>query len=106
MAEINKLSVGAALDKLRRADAGKPTKTQFDDKMDALDENIRRMKAASRRLENSQRAIGASGGKAPENIARSGNKEAAISIPWWLGILAVIGSLLLILLVLHDSPAK
>ena len=55
MAEINKLSVGQALDKLRRPDV-QSTQTRLDEKMDALDKDIQRMRAINRRLERDQRA--------------------------------------------------
>jgi hypothetical protein len=52
MAEITKLSVGKALDKLRRdTDAPKTKKARLDEKMDELDEEIRRMRAVRRSLE-------------------------------------------------------
>jgi hypothetical protein len=51
MAEINKLSVGKVLDKLRRDDAPKTAKTsQLDKKLRTTDEEIQRLRAASRRL--------------------------------------------------------
>ena len=55
MAEINKLSVGQALDKLRRPDM-QSTQTRLGEKMDALDKDIQRMRAINRRLERDQRA--------------------------------------------------
>jgi hypothetical protein len=51
MAETTKLSVGQALDKLRGTDAPKTKMTVLDEKIDALDEEARRLKAARRRLE-------------------------------------------------------
>ena len=51
MAEINKLSVGKVLAKLRSNDAPKPSKTaQLDEKVRAADEEIKRLRAATRRL--------------------------------------------------------
>jgi hypothetical protein len=51
MAEINKLSVGKVLDKLRSNDAPKRSKTmQLDEKARATDEELRRLRAATRRL--------------------------------------------------------
>ena len=55
MAEINKLSVGQALDKLRRPDV-QSKETRLDEKMDTLDKEIQRMRAINRRLELDQRA--------------------------------------------------
>ena len=47
MAVIHKLSVGKALDKLRRSDAAQ---TQLDEKNAALDEDIQRMTAFTRHM--------------------------------------------------------
>ena len=44
MAEINKLSVGKVLDKLRRADTPKPSE-KIDEKIQTIDEEIQRMRA-------------------------------------------------------------
>ena len=55
MAEINKLSVGQALDKLRRPDV-QSKQTRLHEEMDALEEDIQRMRATRRRLERDQRA--------------------------------------------------
>ena len=55
MAEINKLSVGQALDKLRSADAAS-SQTNLDGKIDALDEEIQRMRATRLRVERDQSA--------------------------------------------------
>jgi hypothetical protein len=57
MAEINKLSVGKVLDKLRRNDAPKKSKTMLlDEKVKTIDEEIQRLRAATRRLKRGQRA--------------------------------------------------
>ena len=56
MAETTKLSVGQALDKLRSTDAPKTRVTQLDEKIETLDEETRRLRAARRRLERDQRA--------------------------------------------------
>lgn len=56
MAETTKLSVGQALDKLRGTDAPSSRMAQLDGKIDALDEEMRRLKATSRRVERDQRA--------------------------------------------------
>ena len=50
MAEINKLSVEKALDKLRK-DAPKSKGEQRDEKMEELDAEIKRMRAQRLRLE-------------------------------------------------------
>lgn len=63
MAEINKLSVGKVLDKLRSNDAQKTTQaTQLNDKREALDEEVRRMRAASARLKRSKSTDTTGGG--------------------------------------------
>ena len=57
MAEINKLSVGKVLDKLRRNDAPKKSNTmQLDEKAEKMDEEIQRLRAATRRLKSGPRA--------------------------------------------------
>ena len=55
MAETTKLSVGQALEKLRGTDAPKTKMTRLDEKIDALDEETRRLRAARRSLERDQR---------------------------------------------------
>jgi hypothetical protein len=55
MAEINKLSVQKALDRLRAGEAKKSKDTLFNDKIDALDEEIERMRTQRLRLERHQR---------------------------------------------------
>ena len=55
MAEINKLSVEKALDKLRAEDAKQSKEAVFNDRIDALDEEIERMRAQRLRLERHQR---------------------------------------------------
>ena len=57
MAEINKLSVGKVLNKLRSNDAPKKSKImQLDEKVKTVDEEIQRLRAATRRLKPGQRA--------------------------------------------------
>jgi hypothetical protein len=55
MAEITKLSVGQVLDKLRSTDVRKSKITRLDDKIDEIDEETRRLRAARLRLERDQR---------------------------------------------------
>lgn len=56
MAEINKLSVGKVLDKLRSNDAPKKTKMmQLDENAKTVDEEIERLRAATRRLKPGRR---------------------------------------------------
>ena len=55
MAEINKLPVGQVLDKLRSTDVPKSKITRLDDKTEALEQEIQRLRAAKRRLARNQR---------------------------------------------------
>jgi hypothetical protein len=51
MAEINKLSVGKALDKLRSKEVEKISRVaELEEKIKTTDEEIRRLRAARRRL--------------------------------------------------------
>jgi hypothetical protein len=57
MAEINKLSVGKIIDKLRRDDAPREPKTsRLDKKIRTTDEEIQRLRAASVRLRRGHRS--------------------------------------------------
>lgn len=56
MAEINKLSVGKVLDKLRSTDVPKSKITRLEEKTESLDQEIQRLRAARRRLERDQQA--------------------------------------------------
>jgi hypothetical protein len=55
MAEINKLSAEKALEKIRSSDASKSKSAQRNEKIDALDDEIKRMRAQRLRLERPQR---------------------------------------------------
>ena len=55
MADTPKLSVEKALGKLRESDQVKSKNEQHDEKIDALDEDIKRMRAQRLRLERRQR---------------------------------------------------
>jgi hypothetical protein len=55
MAETTKLSVEKALEKLRRSDSPKSKNTGLDEKVDALNEDIKRMRAQRLRLEQHRR---------------------------------------------------
>jgi len=55
MAEISKLSVEKALEKLRAADAPKSKNARRTEEMDALDEEIKRLRAQRLRLDRHQR---------------------------------------------------
>ena len=50
MAEINKLSVGKVLDKLRSNDTKNSKVDHLDKKVETADEDIQRLRAATRRL--------------------------------------------------------
>jgi hypothetical protein len=55
VAEIRKLSVGKVLDKVRSNDASEASEmARLDEKSKALDEEIKRLRAARRRLERDQ----------------------------------------------------
>ena len=56
VAEITKLSVGQALEKLRGTDAPKAKLARLDEKIDTLDEETQRLRAMRRGLERDQRA--------------------------------------------------
>ena len=55
MAKTTKLSVEKALNKMREADAQKSKSTRHEEQIDALDEEIKRMRAQRLRLEAHQR---------------------------------------------------
>jgi hypothetical protein len=55
MADSPKLSVEKALEKLRKSDRPKSKNERYDEKMSALDEEIKRMRAQRLRLERDQR---------------------------------------------------
>ena len=58
MAEINKLSVGKVLDKLRRNDAPETSRmTQLDDKIKTAEEEMQRLRAARLRVNRGQPAV-------------------------------------------------
>ena len=60
MAEISKLSVGQALDKLRSVEVPKSKITRLDEKIETLDQETQRLRVARRHLERDQRT-GSSG---------------------------------------------
>ena len=102
MAEINKLSAGQALDKLRRPDV-QSKQTRFDEKTNALDEDIQRMRATRRRLERDQRAAETTATDAQGMNARPGNKKGPYPI---LAVLGVVGTVLVILIILYATMAR
>ena len=105
MAEINKLSVGQALDKLRRPDV-QSGQTRLDEKMDALAEDMQRMRATRRRLERDQRAAETTASDAQGMNAKPGNKNGPFPIFWWLAVLAVVGTVLLVFIILYATLVK
>jgi hypothetical protein len=56
MAETTKLSAGEVLDKLRSTDAPKSKFARLDEKIETLDQETRRLRAARRRLQRDQQA--------------------------------------------------
>jgi hypothetical protein len=67
LAEISKLSVGQALDKLRGTDAPASRMTELGGKIDALDKEMQLLRATSRRVERDQRAA-STGSDVPEAV--------------------------------------
>ena len=87
MAEITKLSVGQAIDKLRGTDAPKAKMARLDEKIDVLDEETQRLRAMRRRIERDQRA-GSTGRDAQKANARHVTKPKILGII--IGIVLVI----------------
>jgi hypothetical protein len=87
MAEITKLSVGQAIDKLRGTDAPKAKMARLDEKIDMLDEEAQRLRAMRRRIERDQRT-GSTGRDAQEANARHVTKLKILGII--IGIVIVI----------------
>ncbi len=79
MAEITKLSVGQAIEKLRGTDAPKAKMARLDEKIDMLDEETQRLRAMRRRLERDQRA-GSTGLDAQKANARHVTKLKILGI--------------------------
>ena len=89
MAEINKLSVGEALDKLRRTDV-QSKQTRLHEKMDALDEEIQRMKrqdAVLSRTNEPQRQLQAmlkgTQGPATKKVSLFGRSSLSLRCSSW-----------------------
>ncbi len=97
MAETRKLSVGQALDKLRRPDV-QSKQTRLDEKMDTLDEDIQRMRAARRRLERDQRVADSLGGEAQRADAKRNNKDRFLT---WLAVVAIVAPPLVVLIAIY-----
>jgi uncharacterized small protein (DUF1192 family) len=94
MAEINKLSVGQALDKLRSADAAS-SQTNLDGKIDALDDEIQRMRATRLRVERDQSAASTVRDTQQANTGRVTK----------LVILGIMGGILIVILILAGKWA-
>lgn len=90
MAEINKLSVGQALDKLRGTDSPSSQMNRLDGKIDALNEEIQRMRATRRRVERDQRAAVTACDTRATN-ARRGT---------WLVVMGIAGGIFVVILIL------
>jgi hypothetical protein len=90
MAEITKLSVGQAIEKLRGTDEPKAKMARLDEKIDMLDEETQRLRAMRRRLERDQRA-GSTGRDAQKTNARHVTKLKILGII--VGIVIVIAIL-------------
>jgi hypothetical protein len=100
MAVIHKLSVGKALDKLRRSDAAQ---TRLDEKNAALDEDIQRMTAFTRRIEWEQRAAGRAASDAQGMNERPDNKKGLRPTLLWLAVLVAVGAPLSAFFVLYAT---
>ncbi len=57
MAEIDKLSVGKALEKLRGTETAKSKMARLDEEIDALDETARRLRTLRLRVERDQKNL-------------------------------------------------
>ena len=98
MAEINKLSVGQALDKLRRPDMPESKQTRLHEKMDALDKKMQRMRAIRRRLERDQAAAESAGSEAQGANERRANTKSPFSKLTWMVLVSVVGLLVVIII--------
>jgi len=90
MAEISKLSVGRALDKLRSADTPESRGAQLDGKIGELDAEIHRLRATRSRVERDQRA-GSARDIAPEVSATRSSKRTLL----WITVAIVIAIVIL-----------
>ncbi len=87
MAEITKLSVGQALEKLSGADAPKAKMARLDEKIETLDQETQRLRAMRHRVERGQRT-GPTERDAQETNVRRVTKLKIIGIT--IGIVIVI----------------
>ena len=95
MAEITKLSVGQAIEKLRGTDEPKAKMARLDEKIDMLDEETQRLRAMRRRIERDQRA-GSTGRDAQETNGRDAQKANARRVTK-LKILGIIIGIVLVI---------
>jgi hypothetical protein len=95
MAEINKLSVGKAVDKLRDTDAPRSKMTRLDEEIDALDRETQRLRMTRRRLERDQR----SGSTRPDGQQVNTGRTTKLIVS---GIIA-IGMIVVILVVARNG---
>ena len=87
MAEINKLSVGEALDKLRGTETPRSKMTRLDEEIGALDQETQRLRMTRRRVERDQRA----GATRPDGQkANTGRSTTLIISGTLIGIVVVI----------------
>src|SRR6476619_2076434 len=100
MAVIHKLSVGKALDKLRRSDAAQ---TRLDEKNAALDEDIQRMTALTRRIQWEHRAAATAASDAQGMNERPDSKKGLRPTLLWLAVLLAVGAPLLAFFVLYAT---
>lgn len=70
MAEITKLSVGQALEKLRGTGGPRPKMSQIDEKINALDEEVRHLRATRHRIERGQQAVSSASGAQGTNSSQ------------------------------------
>ena len=99
MAEINKLSAGKALDKLR-GNVPESKSAQRDNKISALEEETRRTSAMRRRLEMDQQAA-----KSSKRDAEEPNIKKGYSIQRW-GVLTILGAVLLTSIIFYAARVR
>jgi hypothetical protein len=93
MAEISKLSVGQALDKLRGTDAPSSKMTQLDGKIDEIDKELQLLRATSRRVERDQRAASAgteAAAAVPMRGARLGIRLGILGMMIGIGVVILV----------------
>ena len=98
MAEITKLSVGQAIDKLRGTDAPKAKMARLDEKIDVLDEEAQRLRAMRRRLSgtNEPARLGAMLKRRLGAMSQKGNARHVTK----LKILGIIIGIVIVIIIL------